>query len=76
MQANGTKLWLDEGATHASNFLKRLITVEKKRTLSEAEENLKQIAASYCYLYSKMLEIGELESDDDSYNIFPDEIIH
>lgn len=76
MQANGTKLWLDEGAAHASNFLKRLITVEKKRTLSESEENLKQIAASYCYLYSKMLEIGELESDDDNYNIFPDEIIH
>ena len=33
MQANGTKLWLDEGATHASNFLKRLITLEKKRTI-------------------------------------------
>jgi hypothetical protein len=51
------------------------MTVEEKRTLSKAEEDLKQIAASYCYLYSKMLEIGELESED-NYNIFPDEILH
>jgi len=51
------------------------MTVEEKRTLSKAQEDLKQIEASYCYLYSKMLEIGELESED-NYNIFPDEILH
>ena len=75
MHVNGTKLWLDEGAAHATKFLQRLMIVEEKRTLSKAEEDLKQIAASYCYLYSKMLEIGELESED-NYNIFPDEILH
>ena len=75
MHVNGTKLWLDEGAAHATKFLKRLMDVEEKRELSEAEENLKQIAASYCYLYGKMLEIGELDSDE-NYDIFPDEILH
>jgi len=75
MHVNGTKLWLDEGAAHATRFLQRLMTVEEKRTLSKAEEDLKQIAASYCYLYGKMLEIGELESDE-HHDIFPDEILH
>ena len=75
MQANGTKLWLDEGAAHATKFLQKLITVEGKRQLTTAEEKLKQVSASYCYLYAKMLELGELESDD-NYNIFPDEILH
>ena len=40
MQANGTKLWLDEGAVHATKMLQNLITVEEKRTLSVAEEKL------------------------------------
>lgn len=75
MQANGTKLWLDEGAAHATGFLQKLMDVEKERELTLSEEKLKQISASYCYLYAKMLEIGELESDD-NYNIFPDEILH
>ena len=75
MQANGTKLWLDEGAVHATKMLQNLITVEEKRTLSVAEEKLKQITASYCYLYAKMLEIGKLESDD-NHEVFPDEILH
>jgi hypothetical protein len=75
MQANGTKLWLDEGAAHATKFLQKLMNVEQKRELTIAEENLKQISASYCYLYAKMLEIGELESDD-NHEIFPDEILH
>ena len=75
MQANGTKLWLDEGAVHATKMLQKLMTVEEKRSLSTAEEKLKQVAASYCYLYAKMLEIGELESDQNQ-EIFPDEILH
>lgn len=75
MQANGTKLWLDEGAVHATKMLQKLMTVEEKRSLSSAEEKLKQVAASYCYLYAKMLEIGELESDQNQ-EIFPDEILH
>tara|TARA_A200000159_G_scaffold85250_1_gene78840 strand:+ start:169 stop:396 length:228 start_codon:yes stop_codon:yes gene_type:complete len=75
MQANGTKLWLDEGAVHATKMLQKLMTVEEKRSLSAAEEKLKQVAASYCYLYAKMLEIGELESDQNQ-EIFPDEILH
>ena len=29
MQANGTKLWLDEGAVHATKMLQNLITVEE-----------------------------------------------
>ena len=69
MQANGTKLWLDEGAVHATKMLQKLMTVEENRSLSTAEEKLKQVAASYCYLYAKMLEIGELESDQNQDNL-------
>ena len=56
-------------------MLERLMNVEEKRDLSASEHRLKQVVASYCYLYSKMLEIGELESND-IYEIFPDEILH
>ena len=48
---------------------------EKKRNLTNGEENFKQLAASYCYLYEKAKECGVLNEEDHEY-IFEDETKH
>ena len=53
---DGRELWLDESMSHALTFLAKLIDSEEKRPLTETEENLKQLAATYCYLHNKAQE--------------------
>ena len=72
---DGRKLWLDESQLHANNFLTTMLDVEKKRTLSKSERNLKQMSASFLYLYEKAVEIGLLDEDDDLVTFF-NETIH
>jgi hypothetical protein len=72
---DGRKLWLDESQLHANNFLTTMLDVEKKRTLSKAERNLKQMSASFLYLYEKAVEIGLLDEEDDLVTFF-NETIH
>tara|TARA_Y100000385_G_C12873967_1_gene542794 strand:- start:251 stop:472 length:222 start_codon:yes stop_codon:yes gene_type:complete len=71
---SGQKLWLDEGIVHGTKFMKQLMNTEKTRSLSPAEENLKNLSAAYVYLYNKALVLGLL--DDDEENLFEDEILH
>jgi|TARA_B110000444_G_C18236946_1_gene321346 hypothetical protein len=73
-QVSGQKLWLDEGIVHGTKFMKQLMNTEKKRPLSPAEENLKNLSAAYVYLYNKALVLGILEEDEE--NLFEDEILH
>ena len=72
---SGQKLWLDEGMVHATKFLSTFIKKEEFRELSQAEEKVKQLAASYLYLYHKAKEHGLLD-EDTLDNFFTDEIIH
>ena len=72
---SGQKLWLDEGMVHATKFLSTFIKKEEFRELSQADENFKQLAASYLYLYHKAKEHGLLD-EDTLDNFFTDEIIH
>ena len=51
------------------------MNAEEKRNLTPAEEKLKHISASYCYLYSLLLDSDLLENSEDS-EIFPPETIH
>lgn len=71
---NGTKLWLEEGIVHAGKMLQDLIKVEEFRKLSPAEQKIKTVSATYCYLYTKLKELDLLIDSGD--NIFPDETIH
>lgn len=75
MKVSGRKLWLEENVTHANKFLSQLMNAEEKRTLTPAEEKLKHISASYCYLYNLLLDSDLLENSEDS-EIFPPETIH
>ena len=75
MKADGRKLWLDESLVNAGKFLAQMLNTEKKRNLTNGEENFKQLAASYCYLYEKAKECGVLNEEDPEY-IFEDETIH
>jgi hypothetical protein len=72
--ANGTRLWLEEGIVHAGKMLQDLIKVEKSRNLSPAEQKIKTVSATYCYLYTKLKELDLLIDSEDT--IFPDETIH
>jgi|TARA_X000000950_G_scaffold279562_1_gene372545 hypothetical protein len=72
---DGRKVWLDESQLHALSFLSRMVEIEDKRTLSEAEAKFKAIAASYLYLYNKAQEAGLLE-DEDAILEFLNETIH
>tara|TARA_B100000902_G_scaffold193261_1_gene184659 strand:- start:2035 stop:2265 length:231 start_codon:yes stop_codon:yes gene_type:complete len=73
-KVSGQKLWLDEGIVHSTKFMKQLMTAEKTRSLSPAEEKLKNLSAAYVYLYNKALVLGLLEEDEE--NLFEDEILH
>ncbi len=75
MKADGRKLWLDESLVNAGKFLAQMLNAEKKRNLTNAEENFKNLAAAYCYLYEKAKESGILSEEDNEY-IFEDETIH
>ena len=72
---DGRKLWLDESQLHANNFLNTMLDMENKRTLSKAEKNLKQMSASFLYLYEKAFEAGLLDNEDTLTNVL-NETIH
>ena len=63
-----------QGIVHGTKFMKQLMNTEKTRSLSPAEENLKNLSAAYVYLYNKALVLGLLEDDEE--NLFDDEILH
>lgn len=73
-EKDGRKLWLEENIVNANSFLTQLVKAEKKRELTTAEQRLKHVAASYCYLYNIMHDAGLLEEPDEE--IFPPETIH
>jgi len=75
MKADGRKLWLDESLVNAGKFLAQMLNTENKRSLTRGEENFKNLAAAYCYLYEKAKESGILSEEDNEY-IFEDENIH
>ncbi len=72
---DGRKVWLDESQIHAVNFLSKMQEVELSRKLSRAESNLKNISASFLYLYNKAQEAGILD-DEDALLEFLNETIH
>jgi hypothetical protein len=74
-EKDGRLLWLDEGQVHAGKFLAQVLHKEKTRDLTISEEKLKQLAASYCYLYEKAKDSGILE-EEESYFLFENEKIH
>ena len=75
MKADGRLLWLDECVVHSGKFLAQMLNTEKKRALTISEENFKNLAAAYCYLYEKARISGILDEEDSEY-IFEDENIH
>tara|TARA_R100001460_G_scaffold29117_2_gene58015 strand:+ start:1996 stop:2232 length:237 start_codon:yes stop_codon:yes gene_type:complete len=72
---DGRKMWLDESQVHAHNFLAKMLEMSDKRQLSAQEKNLKQMSASFLYLYEKALQAGLLDEDDDLLTFF-NETIH
>ena len=72
---SGKKLWLDEGVVHASKFLKLLMSTEERRSLSNSEQNLKMMSASFIYLHHIVEEEGLIDEEDPNY-LFEDEILH
>jgi|13_taG_2_1085334.scaffolds.fasta_scaffold00141_26 hypothetical protein len=72
---DGRKVWLDEGQIHANNFLSKMMEMQDKRTLSKAEKNLKQVSASFLYLYNKCQEAGLFDNEDELFEFF-NETIH
>jgi len=72
---DGRKVWLDEGQLHANNFLSKMMEMQDKRTLSKAEKNLKQVSASFLYLYEKAADAGLLDETDELLTFF-NETIH
>ena len=74
-QADGRKLWLDEGLVNAGNFLTLMVQKERKRELSQSEQKFKQMAAAFIYLYEKSKQAGVLDETDDFY-LFDNETIH
>lgn len=74
-KVDGRKAWLDENEQHAHNFLTTMMRVEDKRKLSLAEINLKQISASYIYLYELTKQSGLLDKPDELIE-FLNETIH
>jgi len=72
---DGRKAWLDESQVHAGNFLTKMMQVETQRKLSNAENHLKHISASFIYLYDRAMQAGLLDSPDELLE-FLDETIH
>jgi len=72
---DGRKVWLDESQIHAHNFLEKMLQVGDNRKLSIAERNLKNMAASFLYLYEKAQEAGLLDNEDELLEFF-NETIH
>jgi len=72
---DGRKIWLDESQVHASKFLNKMMDMQDKRSLSLAEKNLKQMSASFLYLYNKCQEAGLFDDEDELFEFF-NETIH
>ena len=72
---DGRKVWLDESQIHAHKFLSKMLSVEEQRQLSSAEKNLKQMSASFLYLYNKCQEAGLFDDEDELFEFF-NETIH
>lgn len=72
---DGRKAWLDESQVHAGEFLHKMMKVETQRKLSNAENHLKHISASYIYLYDRAMQAGLLDDPDELMD-FLNETIH
>ena len=72
---DGRRMWLDESQIHAHKFLSKMLSVEEQRQLSSAEKNLKQMSASFLYLYEKAANAGLLDETDELLTFF-NETIH
>jgi hypothetical protein len=73
MQRDGRQLWLEESIVSASAFLTAMAMAEQKRSLSDRESDMKQLALAFMYLYNVVEEQDLLGSVD---NFFNNETIH
>ncbi len=70
---DGRHLWLQENIVNASTFTAAITMVEAKRELSKKEQDMKNVALAFMYLYNVVEEqglLGEVES------FFNNETIH
>ncbi len=70
---DGRHLWLQENIVNASTFTAAISMVEAKRELSKKEQDMKNVALAFMYLYNVVEEqglLGEVES------FFNNETIH
>ena len=70
---DGRHLWLQENIVNASTFTAAISMVEAKREHSKKEQDMKNVALAFMYLYNVVEEqglLGEVES------FFNNETIH
>lgn len=70
---DGRTLWLQESIVNASTFTAAINMVETKRELSRKENDMKNVALAFMYLYNVVEEKGLL---DDVESFFTEETIH
>ena len=70
---DGRHLWLQENIVNASAFTAAINMVEAKRDLSKKEQDMKNVALAFMYLYNIVEEKGLL---DDVESFFTKETIH
>tara|TARA_B100000029_G_scaffold448742_1_gene471447 strand:+ start:199 stop:441 length:243 start_codon:yes stop_codon:yes gene_type:complete len=72
-QKDGRELWLDENVVSASTFLAAIHMKERKRGLTDKEEDMKNLALAYLFLYNVVEEQNLLEGVE---SFFTKETIH
>jgi len=70
---DGRHLWLQENIVNASAFTAAINMVEAKRDLSKKEQDMKNVALAFMYLYNIVEEQGFL---DEVESFFNNETIH
>ena len=72
-EVNGRTLWLQENIVNAASFTAAINMVESKRELSAKEQDMKNVALAFMYLYNVIEEQGLLDGIDSH---FLNETIH
>ena len=70
---DGRHLWLQENIVNASTFTAAITMVEAKRELSKKEQDMKNVALAFMYIYNVVEEQG-LQGEVESF--FNNETIH
>tara|TARA_Y100000590_G_scaffold96178_1_gene109253 strand:+ start:589 stop:831 length:243 start_codon:yes stop_codon:yes gene_type:complete len=72
-EKDGRELWLDENVVSASTFLAAMHMAERKRELTDKEQDMKSLALAFLFLYNVVEEQNLLEGVD---SFFTKETIH